>query len=98
MQRVRFPHGRIAAAVAILAALGLASFLLLRPAGEAQGVSFRTDIQPILDNKCAVCHPTSYPYLDLRQGHSYDDLVRVSVGLEDVDDLREDLAQALNAI
>jgi cystathionine beta-lyase/cystathionine gamma-synthase len=27
-----------------------------------------------------------------------DDLVRVSVGLEDLDDLREDLAQALHAI
>ena len=27
-----------------------------------------------------------------------DDLVRISVGIEDVEDLREDLAQALNAL
>ena len=83
MQRVRLPHGRrLAAGVATLAALGLGVFFLLRPAGTAQGVSFRTDVQPIFDNKCAVCHPTSYPYLDLRQGHSYDDLVRVSSALQ----------------
>ena len=83
MQRVRFPHGRrLAAEVAALAVLGVAAYFLLRPAGTAQGVSFRTDVQPIFDSKCAVCHPTSYPYLDLRKGRSYDDLIRVSSALQ----------------
>jgi hypothetical protein len=40
-------------------------------------VSFSRDVQPIFDRKCAVCHPVSYPYLDLRRGRSYDDLVWV---------------------
>jgi hypothetical protein len=39
---------------------------------------FGSDVQPIFDEKCVSCHPVAYPYLDLRRGHSYDDLVRVS--------------------
>lgn len=35
-------------------------------------------MQPIFDRKCVACHPVSYPYLDLRAGRSYRDLVRVS--------------------
>jgi hypothetical protein len=46
------------------------------------GVSFSDEIQPIFDGKCVVCHPTSYEYLDLRPGRSYDDLVRVSSALQ----------------
>ena len=38
---------------------------------------FATDVQPIFDAKCVSCHPMAYPYLDLRAGRSYDDLVRV---------------------
>lgn len=34
-------------------------------------------MQPIFDRKCVQCHPVSYPYLDLRPGRSYRDLVRV---------------------
>lgn len=41
-------------------------------------VSFARDVQPILDDKCTACHPTAYPYLDLRRGRSYDELVGVS--------------------
>jgi hypothetical protein len=41
-------------------------------------VSFRRDIQPIFTTKCAGCHPTAYPYLDLRPGTSYGQLVGVS--------------------
>jgi hypothetical protein len=37
----------------------------------------RADVQPIVDNKCTSCHPVSYPYLDLRRGRAYDDLVGV---------------------
>jgi hypothetical protein len=39
---------------------------------------FGADVQPIFDRKCVSCHPVAYPYLDLRRGRSYDDLVRVS--------------------
>ena len=51
--------------------------LLARPTGTVE-VSFRAEVQPIFDRKCTSCHPVSYPYLDLRRGRSYDDLVRVS--------------------
>lgn len=39
---------------------------------------FSTDVQPIFDSKCTSCHPIAYPYLDLRRGQAYGDLVRVS--------------------
>jgi hypothetical protein len=45
---------------------------------ERGGVSFSADVQPIFDAKCVACHPVSYPYLDLREGRSYDQLYRVS--------------------
>lgn len=38
---------------------------------------FSADVQPIFDRKCVQCHPVSYPYLDLRRGRSYRQLVRV---------------------
>ena len=41
-------------------------------------VSFAGDVQPIFDDKCTACHPTAYPYLDLRRGRSYGELVGVS--------------------
>lgn len=41
-------------------------------------VSFRGQVQPIFDRTCVSCHPAAYPYLDLRRGRSYDQLVRVS--------------------
>lgn len=46
--------------------------------GGGEGVSFSGDVQPIFDRKCTACHPVSYPYLDLRRGRSYEQLVRVS--------------------
>lgn len=39
---------------------------------------FGADVQPIFERKCVSCHPVAYPYLDLRTGRSYDNLVRVS--------------------
>lgn len=45
--------------------------------GRAERVSFSRDVQPIFDTKCTACHPVSYPYLDLRRGRSYAQLVRV---------------------
>ena len=61
------------AAALIAAALGLA---LMRPGG-ARPVSFRRDVQPLFDAKCSACHPVAYPYLDLRHGHAYHQLVDV---------------------
>jgi hypothetical protein len=45
--------------------------------GAGEAVSFRADIQPIFDRKCVSCHPAAYPYLDLRPGRAYGQLVRV---------------------
>jgi hypothetical protein len=56
----------------------LAATLAAAGCGGGAGVSFEHDVQPIFDRKCAVCHPVSYPYLDLRRGRSYDELVGVS--------------------
>jgi len=74
LQRQRIPYGRLlilGAAVATVLAVAAA------PKGGTEPVSFAGDVQPILDRKCASCHPLSYPYLDLRRGRSYDDLVGV---------------------
>jgi cystathionine gamma-lyase len=50
-----------------------------------------------------VCHPATMTHAsipsDVRQARGVDDgLVRLSVGIEEVDDLREDLARALRAV
>lgn len=45
--------------------------------GRDERVSFSRDVQPIFDGKCAACHAISYPYLDLRRGRSFAQLVRV---------------------
>jgi hypothetical protein len=54
----------------------------LAPACSSQAsggqVSFHRDIQPIFTANCAGCHPSAYPYLDLRAGAAYQQLVRVS--------------------
>jgi len=75
LQRQRLPHsaGLIAAALA----LGVAALATGAASGRDRHVSFSRDVQPIFDRKCAACHPVSYPYLDLRRGRSYDELVRV---------------------
>jgi hypothetical protein len=56
----------------------LAAALIASGCGGDAGVSFSEDVQPIFDRKCTACHPVSYPYLDLRRGRSYEQLVRVS--------------------
>jgi hypothetical protein len=75
VQRQRVPDRRLLIGAA--AALAVAALAALRPGGT-EPVSFSGEIQPIFDRKCTACHPVSYPYLDLRRGRSYDDLVRVS--------------------
>ena len=76
MQRQRLPDraGLIAATAAL--ALGVA-LVVAAAGGRAERVSFSRDVQPIFDTKCTACHPVSYPYLDLRRGRSYAQLVRV---------------------
>lgn len=60
---------------------GISSLLVLPTCGGQSGsrpvVSFAQQVQPILDDKCVSCHPASYPYLDLRRGRSYAQLVDV---------------------
>jgi uncharacterized membrane protein len=67
---------RTLAATAVAAGGGLAALLVTR-AGDA-APRFSVDVQPIFDAKCVTCHPTAYPYLDLRPGRSYASLYRVS--------------------
>jgi hypothetical protein len=59
--------------------VGLVSLLLVGSCSGLSGsraeVSFSRDIQPIFDRSCVSCHPASYPYLDLRPGRSYAELV-----------------------
>lgn len=59
----------MAASAALLALAGCG--------GASERVSFSRDVQPIFSAKCTACHPVSYPYLDLRPGRAYRDLVRV---------------------
>ena len=79
MQHLELHHrrGLIAFAVVIVGCMVAAAIVLL---GSARGSTprFATDIQPIFDAKCTSCHPVAYPYLDLRPGRSYGDLVRVA--------------------
>ena len=43
----------------------------------APEVSYARDVQPIFDRNCVSCHPSAYPYLDLRPGRSWSQLVGV---------------------
>lgn len=42
-----------------------------------QRVSFERDVQPIFTRSCIGCHPVSFPYLDLRAGRAWAQLVRI---------------------
>ncbi len=63
------------AAAAVAGAAVAVPVLLARGADPPR---FAADVQPIFDAKCVSCHPVAYPYLDLRAGRSYRDLVRVN--------------------
>jgi hypothetical protein len=75
LQRQRLSQRRILIACVATGA-GVAAVAAFRPGG-GEAVSFSREIQPIFDRKCTACHPVSYPYLDLRRGRAYDELVRV---------------------
>ncbi len=64
----------VAVAVALMASACAGS----SERGAGRVVSFHRDIQPIFSASCAGCHPTAYPYLDLRPGHAYDQLVGIA--------------------
>ncbi len=78
MQRLRLPHRRGLIAVATLVAVLAVSTAVVIVGSRGSAPRFATDVQPIFDGKCIACHPVAYPYLDLRRGKSYADLVRVS--------------------
>ncbi len=65
----------LATTVVVAGAAAVAPVLLAR--GD-DAPRLGADVQPIFDAKCVSCHPVAYPYLDLRRGRSYDDLVRVA--------------------
>ena len=79
MQRLRVHHrpGLIALAVVVVGCALATAVVVL---GGARGAAprFSADAQPIFTGKCIACHPVAYPYLDLRPGRSYDQLVRVA--------------------
>jgi hypothetical protein len=74
----RIPQGSrlVAAAVALALTASACAGSSERDAGRV--VSFHRDIQPIFSASCAGCHPTAYPYLDLRPDHAYDQLVGIA--------------------
>jgi hypothetical protein len=77
LQRQRVPNQRLLIAAAAVLASAVVLAVATRPADGTEPVSFNGDVQPIFDRKCTACHPVSYPYLDLRRGRSYDELVGV---------------------
>ncbi len=66
-------------------------------------LKYATNLANIGDVRTLVIHPASTIYanntIDEREKMGvYEDLIRISVGLEDIEDLEEDFAQAINAI
>lgn len=78
MQRLQIPHrrGLVTLGVGVAGAALAVAVVIVGSRGSAP--RFSADVQPIFDGKCISCHPVAYPYLDLRRGHAYGDLVRVS--------------------
>jgi cystathionine beta-lyase/cystathionine gamma-synthase len=54
-------------------------------------------VETLISHPATMTH-ASVPPERRREIGVTDDLVRISVGIEDVEDLRDDLAQALNAV
>ena len=58
-------------------------------------------VTPVADARTCVLHPASHTHRQLtdeqlRQAGVAPDLIRLSVGIEDVDDILDDIRQALN--
>lgn len=78
MQRLRVHHRRGLIAIAVLVAGCTLAVAVVALGSRGSAPRLSTDVQPIFDGKCISCHPVAYPYLDLRRGRAYADLVRVS--------------------
>jgi hypothetical protein len=65
------------AVILVAAALAGGTAVVWASTERPAPVSYARDVQPIFDRSCTSCHPVAYPYLDLRPGRSYDQLVRV---------------------
>lgn len=63
--------------VSVIAVALAAAVLAVSGRGDAAVVSYAGDVQPIFDRSCISCHPSAYPYLDLRPGRSWAQLVSV---------------------
>ena len=90
-------------------ASGIISFGLKAQDSRAAGARFQDALQlftrlvNIGDAKSLACHPASTTHrqlnpAELARAGVREDMVRLSVGIEHVDDLQEDLAQALAAV
>ncbi|QDL36259.1 O-acetylhomoserine aminocarboxypropyltransferase/cysteine synthase family protein [Rhodoferax sediminis] len=90
-------------------ASGIISFGLKAPDGRAAGARFQDALKLFLrlvnigDTKSLACHPasTTHRQLDpqeLAKAGVSENMVRLSVGIEHIDDLLEDLDQALAAV
>jgi hypothetical protein len=75
LQRQRLHHRFVLTAATASLAIGI--LVAAASGGRTGHVSYARDVQPLFDRKCTSCHPVSYPYLDLRPGRSYDELLRV---------------------
>jgi hypothetical protein len=64
-------------ALALAAAAAAAAVVFGTARGSSRPPSFAHDVQPIFDRSCTACHPVAYPYLDLRPGHAWNELVGV---------------------
>ena len=83
---ISFRLGTIEKTATLLGAVRLMSL------GESLG-----GVETLISHPASMTH-ASVPADQRQRIGVTDDLVRVSVGIEDIEDLREDLAQALDAI
>ncbi len=66
-------------------------------------LKYAVNITNVGDTKTLVIHPSSTIYVhsgdnEKRKAGVYEDLIRVSVGIEDIEDLKEDFSQALGFV
>jgi hypothetical protein len=76
-RRGRSATSRVAVTIAAVAGAVATIAGLVAATSGAADASYARDIQPIFNRSCVTCHPSSYPYLDLRPGRSFHALVGV---------------------
>ncbi|MCC7232582.1 MAG: hypothetical protein IT242_06530 [Bacteroidia bacterium] len=60
-------------------------YIITKPVDTTHIVSFSNEIQPIFNDRCIVCHNQNHPFLDLRPGYSYDQLLYTGANAPYVD-------------